>query len=65
MHTRETIIRMLKRRKWSIPELAKEFDTSYQAIAYHIKLIRNRAVLGVKSEPLPGATNPDAKRYWI
>jgi hypothetical protein len=65
MHTRETIIRMLKRRKWTIPQLAKEFDTSEQAIAYHIRILKSRPSLGLCWERLPGAANPNAKRYWI
>jgi predicted ArsR family transcriptional regulator len=42
MHTRKTIVALLKRQPHTTRQLAEHFDTSRQAIDYHIRALREK-----------------------
>ena len=42
MHTQKTIIELLKRQPHTVRQLAEHFETSRQAIDYHIRVLRDQ-----------------------
>jgi predicted ArsR family transcriptional regulator len=61
MHTKKIITCMLKRKRWTAPELARELETSPQAIRYHLGNIA-----GLQSERMQMApSGPDQPTRWV
>ena len=68
MHTQKTIIELLKRQPHTVRQLAEHFETSRQAISYHVKNLVDRRIAKCRVEererPTDGALMK-VKVYWI